>query len=90
MAIDQPGRDPGAAERGHFAGAKTGQFGTLADADDAPAVDPDRGIGEQAERVPRLRHHRRDVAIGKQAVPHDGWQWGPGMLVVKHELAQLE
>ena len=61
---------------GHFLRPEAGQLGALADADDAAVGDADRGVGEQAERIAGLRDHRRDMAVGDQAVPHDVWPLG--------------
>ncbi len=62
--------EEGCAQCDDVAGAEAGQLGALADADDAAIDDPDRGIGHDAKRIARNRDHRRDVTVGKQAVPH--------------------
>ncbi len=85
VAIDQPGRDPGAAAGRDFLCPEPGQLGALADPDDLAVGDADCGIGEQAQRIARRRDHRRDMAVGQKAVPHDRCHWAAAMLVVKHE-----
>ena len=70
MAVDQAGRDPRPAERGHLAGAEAGQLGPAADPNDPAAVDADRGVADDPERVAGARDHRRDMTVGDQAVPH--------------------
>ena len=45
VAVDQPGRHPGAVERHDFGGAEAGELGALADADDLAVLDADRGVG---------------------------------------------
>ncbi len=70
VAIDQPRRDPGAAERVDLLCAIAGKLGALADADDAAAVDPDRAILDQAKRIARPVLQAGDVAVDEQPVPH--------------------
>ena len=70
VAVDEAGGDPGAAQGDDVAGTEAGELGALADPDDAAVDDADRGIGHDAERIARGGDHRRDVAVGKQAVPH--------------------
>ena len=55
VAVDQAGRDPGAAERHDFLGAEAGQFGALADAQDAAVLDADGGVADDAQADPRPR-----------------------------------
>ena len=67
----RPGVTQAPPKRDDFAGAESGELGALADADDPAVDDADRGIGHDAERIARGRDHRRDVAVGKEAVPHE-------------------
>ena len=69
-----PGVTQAPPQGGDFLGPEPGQLGALADADDPAVVDADRGVGEQAQRIARLRDHRRDMAVGDEAVPHGVWQ----------------
>ena len=55
VAVDQARRDPRAAERDDFLGAKAGELGALADADDLAVGDPDRAVLDQPERIARAR-----------------------------------
>ena len=71
VAVDQAGRHPGAAQRHHLLGAEAGQFGALADAQDAAVLDGDGGVADDAERpLARPRLHGREMAVDEQAVPH--------------------
>ena len=70
VAVDQAGRDPGAAERDDFLRAEAGELGALADADDLAVGDADRAIVDQAERIAGARLHGRDIAVDEQPVPH--------------------
>ena len=60
VAVDQARRDPGAAERNDFLGAKAGELGALADADDLAVLNADRAIFDDAQRIAR---HGSMVAI---------------------------
>ncbi len=70
MTVDQPRRDEGAAQWHDLGGAGSGEFGAAADPDDAAAVNADRGILDQAQRVAGRGDHRQRMAVGKQAIPH--------------------
>src|SRR3982751_6006280 len=70
VAVDQPGRDPGAGERVHLLGAIASELGALADADDLAGVDPDRAVLDKTERIARRLLQASDVAVDEQPVPH--------------------
>jgi hypothetical protein len=70
VAIDQPRRHPGAAERLDLLGPIAGELGALADADDPAVLDSDRAVLDRTERARHGRIHRCDMAVGEQAVPH--------------------
>src|SRR5512135_987491 len=71
MAIDEAGRDPGAAESVDLPRPKTRKLRSLADADDPPIGNPDRAILDQPERIAGALLEGRDVAVDEQPVPHD-------------------
>ena len=66
VAVDQAGRDPGAAERDDLLRAKARKLGALADADDLAVGNPDRAILDQAERIAR-RAPRRSRSCSRRA-----------------------
>ena len=70
MTVDQARSDPRAAERDDFLRAEARQFGALADAHDAPVLDADGAMFDDAQRIARHRLHGRDTAVDEQAVPH--------------------
>ena len=53
VAVDQARRDPRPAERVDLPGAVAGELGALADTNDLAAVDPDRAVFDQPERIAR-------------------------------------
>ena len=67
VAVDQAGRDPGAAQRVDLLRAITGELGPLADADDPAVGDPHRAILDNPEAG---AFERGDVAVDEQPVPH--------------------
>ena len=73
MTIDQAGRDPGTTQRHDLGGAKAGEFGALADADDLPILNADRRVGQQAERIAGRADHGRGMTVDEQAIPHGRW-----------------
>ena len=81
----RPGVTQAPPQRNDFLRAETGQLGALADADDLAVGDADRGVGEQAERVAGLRDHRRHMAVGQEAVPHEAWHWAGAVLASSDE-----
>ena len=70
VAIDESGRDPRAAQRHDFLGAKAGKLGAAADADDSAAIDPDGSVPHYPERISRRCDHGCDMAVGDEAIPH--------------------
>jgi len=63
VAVDQAGRDPGAAERVDVLRPKAGELGALSDADDLAVLNSDRAILDQPERVARFLFKGRDIAV---------------------------
>ena len=81
VAIDQSGRDPGAAKRDDLLDRGSGKLGSTADPNDLAVGNGNRGIFDDPERIAARRKHGADIAVGKQTVPHGaghrrllGWQ----------------
>ncbi len=70
VAIDQPRRDPGAAQRLDLPRLIAGELGPPPDPDDPAVLDADRAILDRAERRGDGRVHGGDVAVDEQPVPH--------------------
>ena len=70
VAIDQPGRHPGAAQRLDLPCLVAGELGPPPHPDDPAALDSDRAILDRPERSGHGRVHGGDVAVDEQPVPH--------------------
>jgi hypothetical protein len=73
VAVDEPGRHPGAVQRLDLPGLVAGELGAAADPDDPSVGDADRAILDRAERRRHRRVHRCDVAVDEQPVPHGSY-----------------